>query len=81
MILDGPYYKLIKRKDQRLHCGFDYHGKVLQKTTSQEITNKDGVFREYMTHVEKIFSEIIDNIKAIKAFANVAVDKDSREIN
>jgi len=65
-------------KDQDL--GFDYRGKLFDRTSSPYFQKIDHV-REFLPFVDKMISFLIDRAKEIKKTFAFAIDKYDRDLN
>lgn len=81
MIRNSIYAPLFNRKDDRLHLGFKYKGKVLSKTLSNQMFGANPVLDRFIAYMEPYIYEHIEAIKQVKIFANPALDKNENRIN
>ncbi len=68
------------RLDRLKNRGFDYEGKIFEKSLSPMILN-DPNRREILSQYERIVQFLIEKTKTIKTFINYTVDKDYNKIN
>lgn len=62
------------------NTGFDYEGKIFQRTMSPYLFNDDtrkGILLEY----EKLIYFLVEKVKSIKTFYNYTVPRDYKNIN
>lgn len=81
MIRISIYWPLYNRKDRRLHLGFKYKGRILEKTLSNQMFGNNIIMDTFLTQIDKIMYEQIESIKQVKIFANPALDKNENRIN
>lgn len=77
---DSLYKFAYSRKNRLKNRGFDYKGKIFERSMSPLLFNDDtraGILNEY----EKIIYFLVEKVKLIKTFYNYTVDKDYSEIN
>lgn len=80
MIINSPYEKTRTRKDVLAHTGYDYRGKIFENSMSGFIIRKRGLFKAFLSKVEEVFTESVEQIKYIRVFGNMAADKHERRI-
>lgn len=81
MIRNSIYAPLFNRKDNRLHLGYMYKGKVLSKTLSNQMFGANSLLTAFLGFMEPFIYEHIEAIKQVKIFANPALDKNENRIN
>jgi hypothetical protein len=69
-----------KRNDNLLNTGFEYKGKIFQKTISPIIYN-DPVRKPIILKFEQVFYALIEKVKYIKIYYNFTEDKNADHIN
>jgi hypothetical protein len=72
---------MYKRREKRMHTGFDYKGQVLKRTLSSQMFGVSELFDTYLTKMESIAYEWVEAVKQIKIHANPAVDKYEDKLN
>jgi hypothetical protein len=75
MIKDSIFRSIYKRRESRLHTGFDYKGQILKKSLSNQMFNVNSTFTFFLGKVESIVFEWVEAVKQIKINANPALDK------
>jgi len=81
MIYEGPYWQLYTRKDQLLHLGYDYRNKMMENTMSARMFSTNETFTTFLTYVNDIMYSLVEAVKEIKVFANIAADKNEKRLN
>lgn len=81
MLSISPYTDLAKRKNELLHTGFDYHGKIMEKTLSKVMINTNPMVTDFIGTIDPIMCELVDSVKHIKEFANAAIEKNNTDFN
>jgi len=81
MLTISPYTELSKRKNQLLHLGFDYHGKIMEKTLSKVMINTNQTVIDFIGTIDPVMCELVDSVKHIKEFANAAIEKNDTDFN
>jgi hypothetical protein len=81
MIKDSIFRPMYKRREKRMHTGFDYKGQVLKRTLSSQMFGVSELFDTYLTKMESIAYEWVEAVKQIKIHANPAVDKYEDKLN
>jgi len=80
-VRDSIYRPIFKRKEKRLHTGFDYRGKILRNTMSGQMFDVNDTLDRFLKDLDSVLVELVDAVKQIKIFANPALDKYERDIN
>jgi hypothetical protein len=81
MPLKKSLYKITEHsRDQILHKGFDYQGKIFEKTMSSFIFREEKR-SNILAMVEAVFFEVIERVKLIKIHFDYSRKKDSRDFN
>jgi hypothetical protein len=75
------YTHLHRRKDEKLHLGYDYSERVLSNTMSSILFNSNQRMRSYLSHLNKIMYSIIESVKIIKAYASIGADPNEKRFN
>lgn len=78
---ESPYYQLKHRKDVIRNFGYDYKGKILLKSLSSQMFNKNQYLTALIIKLEDMWQFMFDSVKSIKVFANYALDKNEKRIN
>lgn len=81
MLKDSPYRAALTRKDSRLHLGFDYKNVIMAKTLSNQMFGVSPELDGLIKGVNDVVYELIENVKQIKIFNNVALDKYENKVN
>ena len=81
MLKISPYTELSKRKNKLLHLGFDYHGKIMEKSLSKVMINTNATVTRFVDTVDPVVCELVDSVKHIKEFANAAIEKNNTDFN
>jgi hypothetical protein len=74
------YKAAYSRLDRLKNRGFDYEGKIFERTISPYIF-RDQKRREILQEFEKMIFFLIEKTKMIKTFFNYTVDKDYTKLN
>jgi len=80
MIRNSLYWQIYNRKDKRLHLGYMYKGKILQKTLSNQMFGANPVLDGFLAKIENFMYEHVEAVKQIKIFANPALDKNENRL-
>jgi hypothetical protein len=75
MTKDSIFRAIYKRKESRLHTGFDYKGQILKRSLSNQMFSVNKVLTFFLGQVESIVFEWVEAVKQIKINANPALDK------
>lgn len=67
-------------RDDIKNTGFDYEGKILQKSLSHELY-KDPTRSDLIGQWEKIIFELVESVKKVKTFVDWRKKKDYRKFN
>lgn len=81
MVRNSKFKPAFERKEQRLHTGFDYKGKIMRKSLSSQMFDVNETLNTFIQNLDSIFYECIEAVKQIKIFANPAADKYENKIN
>lgn len=81
MIRNSIFWPTYNRNDKRLHLGFKYKGRVLQKTLSNQMFGANPVMDGFLANMDQFMYEHIEAVKQIKIFANPALDKNENRFN
>lgn len=77
----SPYYKLKHRKDNIKNIGFNYKGKILVRTLSAQMFDKNPYLTALIIKLEDILFFMFESVKSIKVFGNYAMEKNEKRIN
>lgn len=67
-------------RDSLLNTGFDYHGRIFEKTMSPLLLSEDkraGI----LAKLEEVYYELIERVKVIKTFYDFSKHKNYRKFN
>lgn len=81
MIYEGIYWQLYTRKDQLMHLGYDYSDKIMENTLSARMFSTNETFTAFVTYVNDLMYSLVEAVKNIKTFANIAADKNEKRLN
>lgn len=81
MLPNSPYKSTFSRNDNRLHLGFDYKDKILQKTTSNQLWGVSAIMDTFLGNLNKTIFNWIESVKQIKVWMNPALDKHENKLN
>ena len=78
--MESLYKKTATRLDKLKNRGFDYRGRIFEKSMSPLLfadPTRKGILNEY----EKLIYFLVEKVKLIKTFYNYTVDKDYTKLN
>ena len=75
MIKDSIFRPIYRRREKRMHTGFNYKGQILKRTLSSQMFDVSEIFNTYLEKIESIVYEWVEAVKQIKIHANPAIDK------
>jgi len=78
---DSIFRKSIERKEQRLHTGFSYKDKILERTVSPYLLGVSSFMDGFILRLDRMVYNNIEAVKKIKIFANPALDKNETKLN
>jgi hypothetical protein len=81
MVKDSIYRAAYKRRENRLHLGYDYKGKILKNTISPFMLNVNVPLTTFINKLDSIVYDWVEAVKQIKIFANPFLDKYEDKIN
>ncbi len=81
MIRDSIYKSTYERKDRRLHKGFDYKDKIMNKTLSSRMFGVNRTLTLFIKAMNDTVYNWIESVKMIKTHANPHIDKYDNKIN
>ena len=70
----------IRHQDIYTDLGFDYHGKIFEKTTSPVIM-ENKVNKSMLSRIEPMITYLIDKVKSIKLQYMFSLDKNDTRLN
>lgn len=75
------YYDYINsRQDNRTNTGFDYEGKIFEKTLSDVTLSGDKTRTSILKSLEKVVHRLIETTKDIRNFMNYRVPKNNKYV-
>ena len=75
------YYEYINStQDNRTNTGFNYEGKIFEKTLSDVTLNGDRTRTGILKSLEKIVYRLVETTKDIKNFMNYRVPKNNKYV-
>lgn len=74
------YYQSMHFNDNFLNLGYDYHGKLLKKSTSPELWANPSQ-RPLIGQLEALINYILEETKMIKKWMSIAHSKTTIKIN
>jgi len=75
------WYEFIKEQnDIRSNIGFDYEGKIFEKTMSNQILNGDENRLLILSSIEKVVHRLFETTKYIKNYINYTVPKNNKYV-
>lgn len=81
MIKNSPYRAVFKRHENRLYLGYDYTKTIMSKTLSNQMFGVSSTMDTFLSAINDVIFNCIEDVKQIKIFINPAVDKYESEIN
>ena len=78
--MESLYKKTLSRHNRLRDTGFDYKGKIFEKSMSPLLFT-DPVRKSILEEFEKTVYFLIEKVKVIKTFYNYTVDKDYKHLN
>lgn len=78
--MESLYKKAGTRLDKLKNRGFDYQGKIFEKSMSP-LLFADPTRKDILNEYEKLIFFLVEKVKMIKTFYNYTVDKDYTKIN
>lgn len=73
-------YYATHTQDYFTDLGFDYRGKIFEKTTSSLI-RKNKNTNNILQQLDKLFVQLIDDVKQIRLQYIISLDKTDRNLN
>lgn len=75
------YYDYINStRDDRSNVGFDYEGKIFDKTMSSITLGGDKNRKSMLNSIEKVIYNLIETTKSIRNFINYRVPKNNKYV-
>jgi len=75
------WYEFIKEQnDIRSNVGFDYEGKIFEKTMSNQILQGDENRLLILASIEKVVHRLFETTKYIKNYINYTVPKNNKYV-
>jgi hypothetical protein len=75
------WYEFISsQNDVRSNVGFDYEGKIFEKTMSNQLLNGDENRILILASIEKVVHQLFETTKYIKNYINYAVPKNNKYV-
>ena len=73
------WFEFIESQDEiRSNTGFDYEGKIFEKTLSNQIIQGDTNRLEILASIEKVVYQLFETTKYIKNYINYTVKEDNK---
>ena len=75
------WYEMINSEnDIRSNVGYDYEGKIFNKTLSNHVTSGDSNRMEILASIEKVIHQLFETTKYIKNYINYTVPKNNKYV-
>jgi hypothetical protein len=75
------WYDFINTQDEiRSNVGFDYEGKIFEKTMSNQIMNGDQNRMDILASIERVIYTLFETTKYIKNYINYTVPKNNKYV-
>jgi hypothetical protein len=75
------YYEYIgSTEDRRSNTGFNYEGRILEKTMSSITLGGDASRKNILESIEKVVFRLIETTKNIRNFVNYRVPKNNKYV-
>ena len=75
------YYEYIEStEDKRTNVGFEYEGRIFEKTLSSITTGGDNNRKSILDSIEKVVFRLIETTKNIRNFVNYRVPKNNKYV-
>jgi hypothetical protein len=75
------YYEYIEStEDQRTNVGFEYEGRIFEKTLSSITLGGDNNRKSILNSIEKVVFRLIETTKNIRNFVNYRVPKNNKYV-
>jgi hypothetical protein len=75
------YYEYIETtEDRRTNVGFEYEGRIFEKTLSSITLGGDNNRKSILNSIEKVVFRLIETTKNIRNFVNYRVPKNNKYV-
>lgn len=75
------WYEFIEsQNDIRSNVGFDYEGKIFEKTLSNQVMQGDSNRIDILASIEKVVNQLFESTKYIKNYINYTVPKNNKYV-
>lgn len=75
------WYDFINTQNEiRSNVGFDYEGKIFEKTLSNQIMNGDKNRTDILASIERVIYTLFETTKYIKNYINYTVPKNNKYV-
>lgn len=75
------YYEYIEStEDNRTNVGFNYEGKIFEKTLSSITLSGDNNRKSILDSIEKVVFRLVETTKNIRNFVNYRVPKNNKYV-
>ena len=75
------WYEFIEsQNDDRTNKGFDYEGRIFEKTLSNQVTNGDTNRVDILASIERVVYQLFETTKYIKNYINYTVPKNNKYV-
>lgn len=75
------WYDFINSQNEiRSNVGFDYEGKIFEKTLSNQIMNGDKNRTDILASIERVIYTLFETTKYIKNYINYTVPKNNKYV-
>jgi hypothetical protein len=68
------------QNDKRLNTGFNYEGRIFEKTLSAQVLNGDKDRKDILSSIESIVYQLFETTKYIKNYINYTVPKNNKYV-
>lgn len=76
----SPRFYASHYQDKYTDLGYDYRGHIYEKTISK-ILMKNPRINAFMLYMDKMISDLVDNVKQIRLQFMISLDKKDRNLN
>jgi hypothetical protein len=80
MIKQSWYEFIESQNDDRSNKGFDYEGKIFEKTLSNQVLNGDSNRVDILASMERVVYQLFETTKYIKNYINYTVPKNNKYV-
>lgn len=81
MVRNSVFRHTITRKNTNRHNGYDYKGKIMKNTLSNQMFSGNKFVYDFIMKIDGIIYELYESIKTIKTFKSISRDKYDRNFN